>query len=68
VQHGMNPRGGGVLVLLEELMRGVPLVGQSQFNRLKQFIVHLAHGFVLPANWCNRKLIYFCAGMESYTS
>jgi RNA 3'-terminal phosphate cyclase len=56
VQHGMNPRGGGVvLVLLDELMRGVPLAGQSQFNRFKQFIVYRAYSFVLPANRCRSK-------------
>ena len=34
VQHGVNPRGGGVVfILLDELMRGVPFAGQSQFNR-----------------------------------
>jgi hypothetical protein len=44
VQHGMNPRGGGVVfVLLDELMRGVPFAGQCQFNRLEQFIFWRAH-------------------------
>jgi hypothetical protein len=48
-------------------MRSVPFAGQRQFNRLQQFMVQRAHGFVLPANWCGCKLIYFYAGMESYT-
>ena len=45
VQHGVNPRGRGIVfVLLDELMRGVPLAGQSQFHRLEQFIFWRAHG------------------------
>jgi len=59
VQHGMNPRGGGViLVLLDPLMRGIPLSGQSQFHRLEQIIVWGAHGLCSTAkparrqDWC----------------
>ena len=46
VKHGMNPRGGAVFELLDELMRGVPFAGQSQFNRFEQVIVRCAHGFL----------------------
>ena len=39
VQHGMNLRGGGVVfVLLDDVMRGVPLSGKSQFHRFEEFI------------------------------
>jgi hypothetical protein len=43
VQHGVNPRGGAVFVLLDDLMRGVPFVGQSQFHRFKQIIFVRVH-------------------------
>ena len=40
VQRGVNPRSHGiVLVLLDELMGGLPFAGQSQFHRPKQIIV-----------------------------
>ena len=50
VQHGVNPRGGGVVfVLLDELMRGIPFASQSQFHRLEQIIVRRAHGVCFTA-------------------
>ena len=51
VQHGVKPGGGGVaFVLLDELMCGVPVVGQGQFNSFKQILFGRAHGLVLPPN------------------
>ena len=51
MQHGVNPRGGGIVfVLLDEFMRGVPFAGQSQFNRLEQSSFIALMAFVLPPN------------------
>ena len=44
VQHGVNPGGGGIVfVALDELMRGVPLAVQGQFNRPEQFVFWRVH-------------------------
>ena len=56
VQHGVNPRGGGVVfVLLDQVVRGVPFAGQGQFNRLEQIFVRRVHGGVLLSNWRSGK-------------
>jgi hypothetical protein len=56
----VNPRGGGVVFVgLDELMRGVPLAGQSQFNRLEQFIFRRAHGMMLPQSGVSEKIFEF---------
>lgn len=40
VQHGVNPRGGGVaFVFLDQIVGGVPLAGKSQFNRFQEIVV-----------------------------
>jgi len=44
MQHGMYPRGAGVVfVALDELMRGVPVVGEGQFNCAEQFSFWRVH-------------------------
>ena len=51
MQHRMNPGGGGiVLVALNDLMRGIPFTGESQFNRPQQLVFWHAHGPVLTLN------------------
>jgi hypothetical protein len=65
VQHGVNPRRPLVIfVLLDELMRGVPLAGKSQFNRSDQIIFLRAHGCVLPLNRRRCKAASFLAIAE----
>jgi len=55
VQHGVNPRGGGVvLVMLDELMRGIPLASESEFNRFDQISVHDTHTRRFSAEQKNR--------------
>jgi len=44
VQHDMNPRGDSVVfMLLDDLMRGVPLASNGQFNCLQQFSFRHGH-------------------------
>ena len=56
VQHGVNPCGGGVVfLLLNELMRSVPLAGEGQFNGPEQLIFRCTHGDCLMVNeWASK--------------
>ena len=61
VQHGVNPRSYGVVLeLLNELMRGIPFVGQRQFNRAEQILFRCAHFDCFTAKRVQRPNI-FCA-------
>jgi DNA-binding LacI/PurR family transcriptional regulator len=44
VQDGVNPGRGGVrFIFLDEAMRGIPFVGQSQFDRFQQIVIRDVH-------------------------
>jgi Fe-S oxidoreductase len=44
VQDGVNPGRGGVgFILLDEAMRGIPFIGQGQFDRFQQIVIRDVH-------------------------
>ena len=50
VQHRVNPRCiGVVLVLLHDLVRGIPFAIERQFNGLEQIFFWRAHSFYATA-------------------
>jgi len=63
VQHGMYPRRRGLaFVLLHEVVRGIPLAGQGQFDGAKQFIEGRVHGWMITFG-ATRRQAAFGAGL-----
>jgi hypothetical protein len=52
VQDRMDPRSGRViLILLDDIMGGIPLAGQRQFNGFKQIVFHDSSFTSLHCDW-----------------